>query len=597
MAKGPAKVKKLKPAQVEALLVKLEDPSSLTDEDCKHLADIVRTWAHVVQRAGQHKLSMRQLQRILGVLKKRGARKPDSGSEGGSQGSGSGSGSGSEGGSQGSGSNSNAAAANESNKPPPTDADDAATPAASRNRDEHGRRGWDDFGELPEHHHAHCDLGPGCHCPKCRRGKLYPYESARFVSITGQAPLVGARHTVDRLQCNLCKSLFTAALGPTFAQDGVAGQRLYSWSAASVVAIHKYFGGLPWYRQETLQTALGVSVPDASMSDLCERVADAAAPVARFLEKLAANAVTFFGDDTSALILQERKALRTQRSTGKLVERTGCHVSCVVAQTDDGHRIAVFRVGIQHTGELMDELLAGRDAQLPLPLFMADCLAANTVTVCRVLYGACNAHAVRRFKDLKEDFPSEAAYALERYKTIFENEATCHDAQLDSEQRLAYHREHSKPLLDEICEHGETLLNDHEIEPNSAAGEVYGYMVNNRVRLSAFVRHAGMPLDNNEVERTLRLPVRLRDNAPFFKNTIGAAWAQTVWTVGDTALGHGVNLLAYFNALQRHRLDVRRQPDRWVPWLYDQRLRELQQTGPPATAQPLSLGTTTPAAH
>ncbi len=577
MAKGRTRVKKFKPAQVEALLAKLEDPSSLTDEDCKKLADIVRTWAHVVQQVGQHKLSMRQLQRILGVLKKRGAAKPGSGPKGGPQGSDS--------------SGTGGAPPNESNNPPPSSTSEVTS--ATKNRNEHGRRGWDDFGELPAHHHTHCDLGPGCRCPKCQRGKLYPYEPARFVSITGQAPLVGARHTADRLQCNLCKSLFTAQLAPAFAQDGVSGRRLYSDSAASVVCIHKYFGGLPWYRQETLQTALGVSVPDASMADLCERVADAAAPVARALERLAANAVTFFGDDTSALILNERKAMRIQRSTGKLVERTGCHVSCVVAQTSDGHRIAVFRVGIQHTGELMDELLARRDPQLPVPMFMADCLAANTVTVCRVLYGGCNAHSVRRFKDLKETFPEEAAYALGRYKSIFEHEKMCRDEGFDPEERLAYHREHSKPLFDAICEHGETLLNKHEIEPNSNAGEAYGYMINNRVRLSAFLRHPGMPLENNEVERTLRLPVRLRDNAPFFKNTIGAAWGHTVWTVGDTALAHGVNLLEYFNALQYYTADVRRNPKRWIPWAYHERLRELQPTELP-TGPPLPPADSTP---
>lgn len=588
MAKGRVQVKKLKPAEVEALLAKLEDPSSLSDEDCKKLADIVRTWAHVVHQVGRHKLNMRQLQRILGILKQRGVRKPGSGPKGGSEGSSSSSGSGTGG-----------APPNESNNPPPSNTCEGGT-SASRNRDEHGRRGWDDFGELPQHHHTHCDLGPGCRCPKCQRGKLYPYEPARFVSITGQAPLVGSRHIADRLQCNLCKSLFTAPVAATFAQDGVSGRRLYSDSAASVVCIHKYFGGLPWYRQETLQASLGVSVPDASMVDLCERVADAAAPVARYLERLAANAVTFFGDDTGALILQERKAMRTQRSTGKLVERTGCHVSCVVAQTDDGYRIAVFRIGIQHTGELMDELLDGRDEDLPMPMFMADCLAANTVSVCRVLYGGCNAHAVRRFKDIKESFPEEAAYALERYKSIFVHDKTCRDEDLDPNQRLAYHREHSKVLFDEICEHGETLLNERKLEPNSDAGEAYGYMINNRVRLSAFLRHPGMPLENNEVERTLRLPVRLRDNAPFFKNTIGAAWGHTVWTVGDTALGYGVNLLDYFNALQRHPEDVRSNPALWVPWTYHERLREFRPTGLPTgppTPAPKPPLDASPSAH
>jgi hypothetical protein len=387
--------------------------------------------------------------------------------------------------------------------------------------------------------------------------------------------MYATRHVAERLQCNMCKVLFTAT-DQDLERDGIDGRLLYSYSAAAVVCIHKYFAGLPWFRQEFVQQALGDTVPDSSMAELSERVADALAPVARYLRKPASDALTFLGDDTGALILEVRAATRVQRSTGKLVERTGCHVSCVIAITSEGHRIAIFRVGIQHTGELMDELLDGRDPQLPVPLFMGDCHACNTVTVCRVIYGGCNAHATRRFKALKTSYPEDAGYASQRYKEIFEHEAYCKRAGLDPQQRLAYHRQHSKPLFDAICEHGESLLENKKIEPNGDIAAAYTYVINNRVRLSAFLRHPGMPIDNNEPERILRVPVRLRDNAPFFRNGVGGAWAQTIWTVGETALLCGVNLLDYFQAVQRHQQDVKRNPHLWVPWAYRERLTALE---------------------
>ncbi len=589
-----SKLLALSPDEVAALLSKLRAREQLTSDENGQAADLIHTFWYLTERLWRYDLNIRQIQRLLGIPGK----KPGKGHRAGSAGS--------RGGSP--GPETNTPPENAETSSPPAPSDEAASPepetntppenaetssllvpsdeAASSeppadksgNRDSHGRRGWNDFSEFPVSYHAHTELTVGCECPRCQRGRLYPFEPARFASITGHAPLEGGRHEAEQLQCNLCKVVFRAPLGDHLQQDGVSGKRLYSYSAASVICIYKYFGGLPWFRQETLQVALGVKVPDASMSDLTERVANAAVPVARYLRAFARNARLFLGDDTGAQILELKSTIRAERRTGRLVERTGCHVSCVIAITSEGHRIVIFRVGIQHTGELLDEILDGRDPQLPVPLVMGDCHACNTVTTCRVIHGGCNAHAVRRFKDVKDRYPEEAGYALERYEKIFDHEEHCKLVGLDDDQRLAYHREHSKPLFDEICEHGEALLEDKKIEPHSDIGEAYGYMTNNRVRLSAFLRHPGMPIDNNDPERTLRLPVRLRDNAPFFKNSIGGAWAETIWTVGDTALGCGVNLFDYLNGLQRYDEDVRRNPHLWVPWSFRERLSVLQGT-------------------
>ena len=454
---------------------------------------------------------------------------------------------------------------------------DPANPQPPKNRDEHGRRGWNDFPDAPICYHYHPRLHRGCECPACLRGRLYPGEPARFACIQGQANLVVKRHEIERLVCNLCKTAFTAPLEQELQEDGVSGSRLYAFSAATMVVLLKQFGGMPWHRQEDLQQGIGVRVPDASMADLTERVANAARPVADYLHALARDAFKFFADDTGAMILEQRSITCTQRSTGKQVERTGCHVTCVVAVTSDGHWITLYRVGIQHSGELLDQVLTGRDKTLPPPLVMGDCSACNKVTVCLVIYGGCNAHAVRRFKAAKDRDPENAGYALERYKQIFDNETYCKEQGFDDQQRLAYHREHSKPLFDEICEHGEALFEAKAIEPSSDIGKAYSYMTGNRVRLSAFTRIPGMPLENNLVERKLRRPVRLRDNVPFFKNAVGARHADIIWTVGDTALDYDVNLSEYFSALQCYAPDVRQNPHLWMPWLYTQRLEALRQ--------------------
>lgn len=576
MKPSPGHTRAIAAEDVDELLTALKVGRALTPKERVDAEAIVSTHKHVVELLQQGDVGIRELKKLLGIKNEK--------RQGNTGGKGSASNKASEGAKP--SSEGEAKAGSPETRPPSSNPDAGSSKteapprdpgAAPKNRNEHGRRGWNDFPDAPIHCHAHNELKPGCQCPRCVRGRLYSCEPARLAVIVGRPPLQAERHEAERLQCNLCKAIFTASLGRESEENGVDGRRLYAFSAATTVVVQKYYGSTPWHRQEGLQAAQGVEVPDASMSDLCERVANDAAPIARVLRGRARDAKLLLGDDTGALILAERAVERPDRRTGKLVERTGGHVTCLVAVTEDDHRITLYRVGIQHTGEMLDQILEGRPPELPPPLFMGDCHSANTVTVCQVIYGACNAHAVRRFKALKDRYPEQAAYALERYKTIFDYEASCKEAGLNPQERLAYHREHSKPLLDELFGYGDELLESKAFEPSSDIAEAYGYVTNNRVRLSAFLRHPGMPLENNEVERKLRLPVRLRDNAPFFKNNVGAAWAETIWTVGDTALDHGVNVFDYFNAIQRHAADVRLNPHLWLPWAYQERLAFLRQ--------------------
>ena len=382
---------------------------------------------------------------------------------------------------------------------------------------------------------------------------------------TGHAPLVATRHTAETLQCNRCKTSFTAPLPEALQQDGVNGRSLYSYSAVAIVCIYRCFAGVPMHRQQNLQKSLGVHVPDASIWDMCERMADILRPVRRYLFDKAANAPLFFGDDTGATILDQRAKLRPNRKTGKDVLRTGCHTTCVIATIEGGLPAVLFTTGIHHTGEVMDLILAKRNEALPPPIFMGDCIESNTVTAATIYYAGCNAHAIRRFKALTEKYPEHTDYVLSRYRQIYDHEETCKKSGMTDEQRLDDHKQYSRPLLREITEYGEDLFEQRRVEPNSDLGQAFEYIINHERRLSAFARHPGAPLDNNSCERTLRICVRLRETARFFRNPIGASVADTLLTVGGTAQACDANLMDYFVAAQRHADDVRQHPELWVP--------------------------------
>ena len=57
-------------------------------------------------------------------------------------------------------------------------------------------------------HHKIEGLEKGQPCPECEKGKLYKYEPAIRLRISGQTPLIRTEHILERLRCNSCGVYF-----------------------------------------------------------------------------------------------------------------------------------------------------------------------------------------------------------------------------------------------------------------------------------------------------------------------------------------------------------------------------------------------------
>ncbi|MGR5456303.1 IS66 family transposase, partial [Vibrio alfacsensis] len=101
--------------------------------------------------------------------------------------------------------------------------------------------------------HSLDDLKKGDTCPDCQQGKLYKYDPATLLRITGQSPFVPEQHVMERLRCNACGQYFTADLPTEVLDDGEPGQK-YGYSARTLMVLYKFFAGTPYYRQDSLQS-------------------------------------------------------------------------------------------------------------------------------------------------------------------------------------------------------------------------------------------------------------------------------------------------------------------------------------------------------
>lgn len=85
------------------------------------------------------------------------------------------------------------------------------------------------------------------------------------------------QHITEQLRCNGCQELHTAPLPDEVLADGHANQQ-YGYSARSLMAIHKFYSGLPYYHQGNLANIFGYAVSASTVFDQCEHVADAVMP-------------------------------------------------------------------------------------------------------------------------------------------------------------------------------------------------------------------------------------------------------------------------------------------------------------------------------
>ncbi|VAW56031.1 hypothetical protein MNBD_GAMMA07-493 [hydrothermal vent metagenome] len=417
-------------------------------------------------------------------------------------------------------------------------------------------------------HHKLDGLNKGDRCPACQIGTVYKYEPAQWLRITGHTPYTPELHLSERLRCNACNQFFTAPLPDEVMADGGINQK-YGYSARSLMALNKYFAGAPFYRQESLQSILGFSISASTVFDQCEYLANDLQPMFNALLTLGANAQHFHLDDTTHRILDQKAVQKKKRNSDKLQTRTGLYASGIIA-TLNGHDIVLFQTNIGHAGEFIDELLQKRQPNEPPPLLMSDALSSNTPTVMPVLHAGCNSHGRRQFVDVIHQFPDEVEWVLQRYKIIWENESEVKAQAMTAAQRLAYHQEHSLPMMNEIRIWGEQQLNNESVEENGSLGKAIAYFNRHFERLTLFCHIENAKIDNNYMEAMLKLIVRNRKNAYFYKTLAGAAISDVITSCIATAMQAEINVFDYFNTIQRNSLAVKKNPMNWLPWNYTQ---------------------------
>jgi transposase len=449
-----------------------------------------------------------------------------------------------------------------------------ATPAPG-----HGRNGADDYCGAEKIQVPHGHLHSGDRCPDCKKGKVYEQASPGvLVRIVGQAPVQAKVYELQKLRCNLCGKVFTAA-----APEGV-GEEKYDTTAASMIALLKYGSGLPFNRLEGLQETLGIPLPASTQWDIVHAMSSIIRPAYHELIRQAAQGEVVHNDDTTVKILEfmgkraRQQALTEDTSVDGAVpgrkqsERRGMFTSGIVS-TSEGRRIALFFSGRQHAGENLADVLAQRASNLLPPIQMCDALSRNLPAGLKTILANCLAHGRRQFVDVAERFPEECRYVLEMLAEVYKNDAIAREQNLSPEARLRFHQAHSALIMEGLWAWCNRQFEERLVEPNSGLGEAIAYLLKHWDKLTLFLRKAGAPLDNNICERALKRAILHRKNALFYKTCNGAHVGDIFMSLIHTCQFCGADPFDYLTELQRHPEDLVARPESWMPWNYRDQLR------------------------
>lgn len=418
----------------------------------------------------------------------------------------------------------------------------------------HGRHSADDYinAKLVQCSHEELKIGGACPDNLCTGELQDYYKDSPFIRLDAQAPIGATRYDQEILRCSDCLRCYTAKL-----PEGIPAEK-YSSSADAAIVLYRYGFAIPFYRLAQLQTMYGIPLAASVMWARAEFAAQCLLPVFLHLYlKVAPLAETLYHDDTRVRILYPLPPITE--------DRTGLHTTGIVIEFED-HKIAIYQSGRKHAGENAAELLKRRPLHLQPIKKMSDAANINTSPKIPAIIFLCLSHSRGKFKKIEKIFPHECKAAIDIIGQVYDYEEQAQ--QMAKEQRLAYHQEHSLPLLEKLRLQMQQQLDNKDVEPVSSLGGAYYYFLDHFTELTQFTRILGAPLDNNICERILRLAAMHRKNSLFYQNDYGAFIGDVCMSIINSCRLNKVDPYQYIITIIEQATAVRFNPAAYLPWNY-----------------------------
>ena len=226
---------------------------------------------------------------------------------------------------------------------------------------------------------------------------------------------------------------------------------------------------------------------------------------------------------------------------------TSDHWMWVRASGPPGRRLILFDYDSSRAGSVPRRLLDGFQGIVLTDGYEAYDALARTL---QLTHAGCFAHVRRKFDEARKASASgaapmhaEQALAFIRELYLIEHALWDSDRPVSAQQRVQVRTELSAPIIARF--HAWLTALAPQVVPQSLFGKAVHYALRQWPKLTAFLTHGEVPLDNNRCENAIR-PFVIGRKGWLFSDTVkGATASANLYSLVETAKANGVEPHAY----------------------------------------------------
>jgi len=369
-----------------------------------------------------------------------------------------------------------------------------------------------------------CEL---CQSPMRDSGMV---ESCEFLTVT-PANFAVVEQNRHKYRCSKCHGDIQTTPAPPRICHGSA----YSDEMILDVALSKYCDLIPIERYVSIAARKGVKgLPPQSLIQLTHHLANFVTPAYSRIREDILSSRMLCADETPHRML-EGGGDKQRWYLWAVSNAKSCYYTVKDTRSGD---VVIELLSESKCEKLLTDDYSGYDRAIKIINEQRE-----TYDLPLVVGFRCNAHARRKFKDAKTNYP-EAERFIELYRKIYRLEQI---AQKRPFNRILKVRKRMAPIFGEMMQMC-TELKD-TVSSKGLLATAMNYFFSNFTALTRFVTDPEVPIDNNAQERRMRNPVIGRKTWYGNHSIRGAKTSTILFTLVETCKLCKVNPREYFRSL------------------------------------------------
>jgi transposase len=294
------------------------------------------------------------------------------------------------------------------------------------------------------------------------------------------------------------------------------------------VLTFKFVDALPFYRQESQLSRLGIDIPRSTMCGWAMKVAQRCEPILELLHQEIRSGPLINIDETTVQVMKE-----PNRSN-----KTKSYMWIFRGGDPDGPAL-IYQYHPTRSGDIVSEYLKGYQGYVQTDGYIGYDFLDHMRGVIHV---GCWSHARRGFMDVikasgkrssARSRTSNAERAVKYIRKLYGIEKEAKEKGLNYEELYEERQKYAKPILDELKEYLDEL--SVKTPPKGLLGKAVSYTLKQWNRLVGYLEDGRIRPDNNLAENAIRPFVVGRKNWLFSGHPNGAKASATLYSLIETA--------------------------------------------------------------